>query len=144
MSNSRFKYKVWDKQEKKFLVRARKFDFHLMPDGFLEVSSGYDSYKDPTFEDDTDQDRYIVLWFTGVKDKNEVEIYERDIVDDQFDCGQLKLIKYDENKACFVDEWIGGCGFSKTYESPVSVSPETITKGVIIGNSYENPELLNR
>jgi uncharacterized phage protein (TIGR01671 family) len=140
MSNSRFQYKVWDKQENKFLVRVRKFDFHLMPDGFLEVSSGYDSYKNPTFEDDTDQDRYIVLWFTGLKDNKDNPIYEGDIVNcDDFDgisatTGLIGEVTYIGGSFGVVSD--------DTYHNKLALTCAPNVE--ILGNIHQNPELLNR
>ncbi len=74
------KYRVWDKKEKKYLEISRKFSFHLLPDGTPEVSSGWNSYKEPTFEDETDQSRYDIQTWTGFEDKNNIKIFKSDIV----------------------------------------------------------------
>ncbi|MFK5950913.1 MAG: YopX family protein [Methylococcales bacterium] len=77
--------------------------------------------------------------FTGIQDKNGKDIYEGDIVDDIFNVGQLKEIYYSEENACFMNRGIGSiCGF----DMEISIDPETLTKGKIIGNIHQNPELL--
>ena len=89
---------------------------------------------------------FDVMQFTGLNDKNGVDIYEGVIVDDAFDCGQLKIISWDNEKACFIDTTIMKPPIYKNmkpHSCPLSISTSTITNGKIIGNIYENAELLN-
>lgn len=64
----------------------------------------------------------ILMQYTGLKDKNDTEIYEGDILDD---CGHNDVVKYEEGG--FWCHGGGGSDFS-FYK--------------VIGNIYENPELL--
>ena len=85
--------------------------------------------------------------FTGLQDKNGVDIYESDIIDDQFDCGQLSIVSYDDTKACFILTEIRKepiYSNSRKFIRALSICPDSSTKGKVIGNKFESPELLEQ
>lgn len=73
-----------------------------------------------------------IMQYTGLKDKNGVEIYENDFTNAGY------LIKWVDDKALFCE-----CHFNMFTEkwTPASypISPEQI---IVIGNIYQNPELI--
>lgn len=152
------KYRVWDKTAGRFLVPSRKSGFYLLPDGELRVSSGWNSYKEPTYDDETDQDRYEVTFFTGLKDEeDEIEICEGDIVSMHqflFEGTEVEkqisgIIGWDEYGLTltqirneFVEEYCG-------YDAGEGELPINSFYGLhecswkVLGNRFEHPELLS-
>ncbi|ABN10791.1 YopX family protein [Streptococcus phage phi3396] len=78
-------------------------------------------------------DRIHVMQSTGLKDKNGVEVFDGDIMFYEQDCYQYTLVKYDKDKLAFV-----------LYDGCERLYHELWETGEVIGNIYENPELLER
>ena len=74
----------------------------------------------------------LPLQFTGLHDKNGKEIYEGDIV--RIDGGLKWICKWSDNHARFYFD----TGLHKTYDFSAQESSDF----EVIGNIYENPELL--
>lgn len=119
------KFRAWDKKEKEWLeIKLLGFweDNELW---YLEIESG-----ELLFEDDLGI-KWELLQSTGIKDKNGVEIYEKDIVRDSY--GDVFLIEWLDNNFVLADFFFGGYEYccidnSEAYE--------------VIGNKYEHPNLL--
>lgn len=121
-------YRAWDKETKKiYKVRDLTFDSH----GKL--------YKISVFVNDYfyqwhDSERYILMQYTGLKDKNGKEIYEGDIVHYcSEDIDVISEIGFDESLLAYaMYSWEGNYIFG--YEPPSVFE--------VIGNIYENPNLV--
>ncbi|PEW95864.1 hypothetical protein CN446_14915 [Bacillus cereus] len=108
-------------------------------DGLMENMMDYDveSFHDPLYE--YKQGNIILMQYTGLKDKNGKGIYEGDIIHmysvmPGCDIDEIGIVKFIECAFMFekIDRSNGWSIFNEATEIEV------------IGNIYENPELLNR
>ncbi len=111
------KFRVWDIKDKHFLEGCP-----LEQEG--HCCMGESSLNDDYFKND----QFIVSQYTGIKDKNGKDIYEGDIVGTHI--GTFDGFK--KSVVCYKPEH----GF---YYPLCLTHPET----EVLGNIYENPELLN-
>lgn len=84
-----------------------------------------------------------LMQYTGLKDKNGVEIYEGDVVR-YLECNNFfsKRACRAKVKSIEIDVALG-CGLAPTYQG--GPDGETWTEAVeVIGNIYENPELIKK
>lgn len=148
----RYKFKIWDKTEKKFLPldsKTENTDSWISIDNTGVYLVERDNARDVAFFTDITED-VIILQCTGLKDKNDKLIYEGDIVkyfcpaeycsDGLHKCpecysGENGSVHYDEDLAMYEYR-------SKSDECPLTDNINTEEDLEIIGNIYENPELL--
>ena len=112
------KFRAWDTVYK----NMNHEHFVIYPNGKVEYpESGWDlqGYFDKTS---------ILMQYTGLRDKHGVEIYEGDIVQHEFE-GEYGPYEHRDT----VDYY--GCAFYPVCEKPGS-------EFKVIGNIYQNPELL--
>ncbi|MCW0988459.1 YopX family protein [Streptococcus anginosus] len=132
------KFRAWDKTHKKLgLIDAD------MNDGYFQSVKIFDEDED----DWQESENFILMQFTGLKDKNGTEIFEGDLL--SCDGGMPHIVKFGQwiceddlgykirNIGFYIDssydntEWFQGIDYENT---PI--------KFEIIGNIYENQELL--
>ena len=112
------KFRAWHKVEKKM---SKPFGL-----GEEIVRDKNDEYLGLVYEDDL-----IIMQYTGLKDKNGREIYEGDIV--RFKDGLIAKVEFDPEFGAFVV--VSEDDVVPLYRL-MRLEPE------VIGNIYENPELL--
>lgn len=124
---------------REFKFRAWHKDLKIMSTNVFNINNP-DSFKAPLFEVEEPSvavaDGIIWMQYTGLLDKNGKEIYEGDIVS-FFSLLNNNKLPEDED----IGEIVFGCtAFWIRGIAMSSFMPEQIT---IIGNIYENPQLLN-
>jgi len=82
-----------------------------------------------------DREHYNLMQFTGLKDKNGIDIYEGDILENP------------ENKTSVIIWTLNGYFAESQNDDRITSIPLSlcfVENKKIIGNIYENPELLNK
>ena len=118
-------HKTWEEMGK---VKRIRFD----DDGNVTTVLFYG--KD--FGTNTKIDEIELMQSTGLKDKNGKEIFEKDIVDYK---GRKAIVKWHGSYASFIYEFVDELKNRTAEWQPLYLS---YYKFEIIGNSLENPELL--
>lgn len=120
MSEDRFKFRCWDSNRNKM----------LMPDTIDEC--GKDEWYGGIWSifrgvlEEVQKDGWILMQSTGLKDKNGKFIYEGDILKRY---AGIEVVQWDSEFT----------GFSPWVEPDGYINPSALE---VIGNIYENPELL--
>lgn len=128
----KIKFRVWDKQKKEWFPLKNAMCLVLNPDSTdLVFITNNGPYKIPdTGQEDGGINRFIIQQFTGLKDKNNKDIYEGSIVNHKN--GTHEVI-YDNEIMSFQ------CNLSNCVTDQESGGYKNIE---IVGNIFESPELL--
>lgn len=122
------KLRAWDKEDKK------------MSYGELEYFDDMIGYRFGHFCLGADYEVEI-MQYTGLKDKNGVEIYEGDILKGQIVNNYHRVAVVDFSEGCFIFKEFWRDGLLTEFEEE-SNSLDFYYNLEILGNIYENPELL--
>lgn len=125
------KFRAWDKKYKEMIP-----DIWIAPEYGWLVLSDNDALAE---RERPGEDQIILMQYTGLKDKNGKEIYEGDVV---------KIVHPFKNRKyigeIIWDEWcFNGKDFYFThFDYPSEIFSQGTEYIEIIGNVYENPELI--
>ena len=132
------KYQAWDKKDKEMLQDIQDyFDCDGCANEYGQDMLNQGIQK---FGDFIKSKRFEVREYTGLKDKNGKEIYEGDILeidDKEHDSGPYSVQSIGWNGFYLNGD---GHGSPQVMQWNLDGSPEPTTE--VIGNIYENPELL--
>ena len=122
------KFRVWDTEENKF----REMGFMINQYGSLMQYGEFEKMKKIS------KDRYKIMQYTGLKDKEGKEIYEGDIVKFKTMIGseQTGVVVLHQGEYCAEIKRKNHSSYYRLYE--FYEDNENIK---IVGNKYENPEL---
>lgn len=118
-------------------MRGIKFrGWHTVNEVMFEIqrlnfpSKNGEWYLGRNYNGDINPDNVILMQFTGLLDRNGVEIYEGDIIKYYNFIEEVKFENFSDG-----DGWSSSCilGYNTEFKD-----------GIIIGNIYENPELLEK
>ena len=124
------KFRAWDRELKEWTnysisnIDGTLIDFYNKEAGF--------------WESDREGERFTLCQYTGLRDENDGEIYEGDIIKAVSFAKPIGIVKYsDENQAFIFND------LDKKYRGYSTALMNQFDDGFeILGNIYENPELL--
>jgi YopX protein len=136
--NREIKFRAWDKREKK-MCEADFFDnFYVINQGKVGIIKG-EVFDDGSsfYVDYSDKNNWEVMQYTGLKDKNGKEIYEGDLI--KIKHGSIWQVAWNEEKLKW-HMW----DIDPANTISLTKKGSYYDKYEVIGNIYENPELLSR
>jgi uncharacterized phage protein (TIGR01671 family) len=138
-----FKFKVWDTKFKEFSNWTNRDPFFDMSKGglfFWERQQREDgTYAGDIVLEDTGN-RFVIQQFTGLKDKNDKEIYEGDII--QLEGSPISYsIEWDKY------QWAINAHGALGYDPDWNIQPFNhcvYERAIVVGNIFENNDLLKQ
>lgn len=139
----RIKFRAWDRPLNR-MVEVVSINW---PEWFLtarldDSDKNYKGYSERHSFKNEETDRFVLMQFTGLKDKNGVEIFEGDVVKI---CGESCPEDADDEKHIMVIKWDKQGGYISEYNCGFEFDPLIGNDDLemeVIGNIYEHPHIL--
>lgn len=137
------KFRAWETKEKRMVLNGQ-FDIHLYGEGNYGISHHFFDESERQYRFtcckrnnwDRTKPEVILMQWTGLKDKNGGDIYEGDIVA----CMSFGILKRKPLKPYFIVKWDSQRGRFEACH--IDIGYYLNTEYVVIGNIFQNPELL--
>lgn len=129
--NREIKFRAWD-NENKYMITSKQGIFTALRNS-MNITVQDNGYYNNGDLLKPNKEKYTLMQYTGIKDKNGVEIYEGDLIEYKDSTGKhIEEVKFD--KGCFYAGLHGG--------SSTRVAPKLINARLskVIGNIYENEQ----
>lgn len=139
------KFRVWDK-ENEYMINSKQGVYTALRN-VMNITRQDDEYYNNGDLLKPNKEKYILMQYTGLKDKNGTEIYEGDIVkihkhsyDFGFKQEEIGQIKFIDGAFGFYKEKSKNEYYFNTLADEIAY--HEIEEYEVIGNIYDNPELL--
>ncbi len=131
-----FKFRAWDKEESEF-IDIKSFGFLESGDvWYVQAIDEYEREIEPPYF--TGEDELVIMQYTGLIDINNTEVFEGDIL--KFTNDDFAYVSFYEGKYITITTYEGKYTARSDFED--MDLDEALRIGEVIGNIYENPELL--
>ena len=125
--NRQRKFKVWDKLAQRMIYPDKGYQQHYI----IDLNGRFHNLQNGSGGDD-----YVVIEYTGLTDSKDKEICEGDIlIYNNYSIGQ---VIYEADHGGFIYQWKQN-GPNQNY---INLNCDVAFESVIVGNIFENPELL--
>ena len=125
------KFRAWDKQAKQMLIGHNQYGSGEPDSGLRKTSAGAFTRLWEALARFDEDDSFVLMQYTGLKDRNGKEIYEGDIV--RWSESWLVSDSGEDEMFTRLVKWEGQILF-----------PGNLERKEVIGNIYENPDLLKQ
>jgi uncharacterized phage protein (TIGR01671 family) len=130
------KFRAWDKKFKIMINPTDSFADYIGFDGTIHEIGEYSNYSGGGKTDEDVSKQYEVMQWTGIKD-----IFEGDIVSARIASDKARFVGYVHYLNC--QYWVNYIGYESYYVELMSLVNAEYEPIEVIGNIYQNPELMN-
>ena len=129
--NNRLKFRVWDKLAERMIYPHNDNQQHFI----IDLNGCFHNLQNGSGGDD-----YVIQQYTGLTDSNEKEIYEGDILKISYGAmgDVIGQVLYEADHGGYIFQWERK-GPNQNY---INLNCDVAFESVIIGNIFDNPELL--